>query len=402
MAKATVKKTRVTKKDVASARTRSTRDNNPKWEGCESWTTDQFFRHFRIAMDYYRLEADTKQCKPSVLKWMSLNGYTAEQLKIAKSLKDHRFNVTMGAIAECLMRGMPAVREDFNNGKNSAEWLGSAVTKIFEEGRYDVEPESKTEEKVTIQPSIQERLREAAGRMTEELEDAYEAFQIDPDTFDPKAFKVLNLLKGKGAKAAHARIIKSFYVNDLDEITEAIAGKDEQLKEGYSHLTKAQMKKFLDFLKEIDGACSMLMQEAKVDRKPRVQKTKPVEKIVEKLKYKKSDEPLKLVSINPADIVGASELWVYNVKTRKIGKYVADNIDPKGLGRSGLSVKGTSITGFNDTLSVQKTLRKPVEQLNEFKTAGKIALRKFLEDIKAVDIKLNGRINEDTILLKVQ
>jgi hypothetical protein len=29
-------------------------------------------------------------------------------------------------------------------------------------------------------------------------------------------------------------------------------------------------------------------------------------------------------------------------------------------------------------------------------------LRKFLDDIKAVDIKLNGRVNEEVVLLKVQ
>ena len=67
-----------------------------------------------------------------------------------------------------------------------------------------------------------------------------------------------------------------------------------------------------------------------------------------------------------------------------------------------LGVKGTSIIGYKESDSVQKTLRKPLEQLNEFKASGKVALRKFLDDIKAVDIKLNGRINEDVILLKVQ
>jgi hypothetical protein len=50
--------------------------------------------------------------------------------------------------------------------------------------------------------------------------------------------------------------------------------------------------------------------------------------------------------------------------------------------------------------SVQKTLRKPEEQLKEFKAAGKVQLRKFLDDIKAVDIKLNGRINEEVVLLQ--
>jgi hypothetical protein len=78
-----------------------------------------------------------------------------------------------------------------------------------------------------------------------------------------------------------------------------------------------------------------------------------------------------------------------------MGRYMAAEFQELG-------VKGTSITGFDPVKSVQKTLRKPEEQLKEFKAAGKVQLRKFLEDIKAVDIKLNGRINEDTILLKVQ
>ena len=90
-------------------------------------------------------------------------------------------------------------------------------------------------------------------------------------------------------------------------------------------------------------------------------------------------------------------------KTRKIGKYIASNIDPKGMGRDGTgpSAKGTTIIGFDTTQSIPKTLRKPEEKLKEFKDAGKVKLRTYLEDINAVDIKLNGRINPDTVLLKV-
>jgi hypothetical protein len=67
-----------------------------------------------------------------------------------------------------------------------------------------------------------------------------------------------------------------------------------------------------------------------------------------------------------------------------------------------LSVKGTSIINFNENSSIQKTLRKPEEKLKEFKAAGKVQLRKFLDDINATDTKLTGRINEEVILLKVQ
>jgi len=138
----------------------------------------------------------------------------------------------------------------------------------------------------------------------------------------------------------------------------------------------------------------MLSQEAKANRKPKARKSQPKEKIVAKLKYKKSDEPTKLVSINPTDIIGAKELWVYNTKTRKLGKYVASEFNDLG-------VKGTSLTGFNENLSVCKTLRKPEDKLKEFKAAGKVQLRKFLEEINATDTKMNGRFNEETILLKV-
>jgi hypothetical protein len=148
------------------------------------------------------------------------------------------------------------------------------------------------------------------------------------------------------------------------------------------------------FYQEIHSACDMLMQEAKVNRAPRAKKAVPAEKIVGKLKYMKQNEPLKLVSINPADIIGAKELWVFNTKTRKLGRYLAKEY-------SELSVKGTSIINFDENTSVQKTVRKPEEKLKEFKAAGKVQLRKFLDDINATDTKMNGRVGEDTVLLKV-
>jgi hypothetical protein len=135
------------------------------------------------------------------------------------------------------------------------------------------------------------------------------------------------------------------------------------------------------------------MQEAKVNRAPRKTKAVSKDKVVAKLKYMKSNEPLKLVSINPTDIIGAKELWVYNTKSRKIGKYVATEF-------SELGVKGTTIVNFDVIKSVMKTVRKPEEKLKEFKAAGKVQLRKFLEDINATEARMNGRINEDIVLLK--
>jgi len=388
-------KTRVTKKQVIAHRTKAAKDTSPTWDGCENWGADQFYRNFRNAMDYYRLETDGKFAKPSVIKWMERVGCTKQDISSIKKVKDSRISGTMGAIAACLLRGMTPQRADFNNGLDSAEWLRKAIVEAISAGKDDTEGEEKVEIKKDVYtPSIQERMREAAVRMTEELEDAIEGFQQDPENFDPKAFKVLNLLKGKEVKAAHARLIKTFYERDLAELEELASGKGcEQLKEGYSHRSKKQIRNLIAFYQEIMSACDMLAQEAKVNRKPRAKKSVPAEKIVAKLKYKKSDEPLKLVSINPTDIIGSKELWVYNTKSRKLGKYVASEYMELG-------VKGTTITGFNESLSVMKTVRKPEEKLKEFKAAGKVQLRKFLDDINATEARMNGRINEEIILLK--
>ena len=383
-------------KTATATRTRVPKDHSPVWEGHDSWSEAEFLKRFHVATEYYRLEFSGKDLKPAVIKWMTDTGCTKADISAFKKTKDGRCNVTMGTIASCLLRGMPSIRADFNKGRDTSAWLREQIVEVIEAGKNDIEEiEAKESKPLVVQPSIQDRLRETAFRMTEEIEDAIEGFQTDPETFDPKAFKMLNLLKGKAVKAAHARVIKTLYSRDLAELEELASGKaDEQLKEGYSHRSRKQIKNLIAFYQEIMSACDMLSQEAKANRKPKARKAQPKEKIVAKLKYMKTNEPLKLVSINPTDIIGSKELWIFNTKTRKLGKYIAAEYQDLGI-------KGTTITGFNEHTSVQKTVRKPEEKLKEFKSAGKVQLRKFLEDINATDTRMNGRINEDTILLKV-
>ena len=97
---------------------------------------------------------------------------------------------------------------------------------------------------------------------------------------------------------------------------------------------------------------------------------------------------------DPANIVGATQLWIFNTKTRKLGVY--NSIDAGGL-----SVKGTTITNYNESTSIQKTVRKPEVILPNVLKGGKIILKKLLPDINAVEQALTGRINSDIILLRV-
>jgi hypothetical protein len=387
--------TRITSQSI---RENAKRDYSPKWDNTEQLDGEAFARHYRNAMDYYRMEKSNKDLKPLVINWMAANEYSKADIKAFKDTKDSRCGMTMGSVAACLLRGMPPVHKEFNQGRSSVDWLKAEIAKVIEQGADDeVESDAPT---VAIKspayvPTIQDRLREAAGTMSEEIDYAIDEWIIDPEKFDPKAIKIPGLLRGKGAKAAHARIIKGFYTRSHNELLELASGNaDDQLREAYKHVARKNVKKLIEFYAAIMAACDQIAQEAKILKKPRAKKVKPAEELVSKLKFKAIDDKLGVVSVPAAGIVGAQAAVVYNSKTRKIGVYIAKT-------SAGLNVKGTTIIDFTDK-SFQKTLRKPAEQLKEFKEQNtqKRAIDWF-NKIKSTDTILNGRINAEIMILKV-
>ena len=285
------------------------------------------------------------------------------------------------------------------------------ILELAEEGAKVVQEkkaEDKTKKNVYV-PSIQERIRDQAIDACEAIEEWLDGFITDKKKFDAKGFDFVSHFAKFKITQAHARKIKSFYENELKEAQliqklptpgEINRCKDEhekdmlqQLREGYSHLTKADAKTYLEALETLHGACNVVIDAAKATRKPRAKKAPSKEKLISKIKYMERDDKLQLVSVNPLELLDAKEVWVYNTKTRKLGKYVADE-------HATIQVKGTTLQFYDEKSSIQKTLRKPDETLKEFKKAGKVALRKFMDDIKTTDIKLNGRLNSDTIILK--
>jgi len=405
---------------------------SPGWDGWEEWTGEQIHRHREFCRSFYYENFKPADLYQAAFKWMEQSGeYSKEQIKHAKAAPGHALSVTAGILAHTLMDGAPDYSEKENEFWESlpgtqgskrpiTEFLKKRIEHAIDIGSTVVEEkqEEEKDKKDVYVPTIQERLTEQARQQSEKIDSWLEGWILDPATFDPKGFDFKKHFMDMGVTQAHARKLKAFYENELTDYDELermpTAGQlkklDEkeadlwaQLKEGYAHIKKADIKKLRTAIEELMTALDFLIESAKATRKPRKAKPKSATKLVEKLKYCKTDAKYSLASVNPVDVVGANELWVFNVKTRKLGKYVAANIDPKGMKRegSGLSVKGTTIIGFDEALSIQKTLRKPEEQLKAFKSAGKVALRKFLDDIATTDTKLNGRCNPDTILLKV-
>ena len=370
----------------------------PEWEGWEGWSYEKFKKNQHWGYFYYNYFSTAKEMIPQIIRWMSENGYSKEDIKAFRAAPDHRCSVTMGSAASMLLRGMPELHPQ-SEERSVAIWLKEKISPVITEGK-EILKSQKAEEKFTGPVlSIQDRIREASYTHMEGIVDWLETWLVNPAKFDPKALNPINFLKGREINQAHARIIRDFYeplYNDITLLVTPPKVKDEmyaQLVEGYRAYTKPQLKTLLAALEEILSATNMFLQQAKVNRKPRAKKAPSKEKLVSKLKFKTHDDRYKLVSIQPSEAAAALELWVFNTKTRKLGVYVASDT-------AALSVKGTTIINFNEDKSIAKTLRKPEEQLKDANKLPKTKMRSLFNGVNSIETKLNGRINADVILLK--
>ena len=340
--------------------------------------------------DFFHFEVDNKDCAVIVKAYVK-RVFDKEKARLI--LKNKEYNLYKSHVATfCHWQ---------NAGQTAPESTIQYMTGYFEnleeQGKSIVEEikavEAEKPKNVYV-PSIQERIKEASGNIIAEIEEAVDEFIADPGKF--KGLDAVKLFRKLNVNQAHARHIRAFYEGPLAEyimLQQPAREQDEDLREGYTHLDKAAIKRGVALFQGIVGACDLITAESKATRKTRSPKPKSADKLVAKMKYCKTDEKYKVASINPVDIIGATEVWVFNVKTRKLGKYVAEDAQQ-------FQVKGTTLQFFNANASVAKTLRKPEQQLADFNKSGKVQLRKFLDEIKGVETKMNGRFNADTVILK--
>ena len=416
---------RATKAKVkAPVRIRKGQLQDPKWDGYETWTGQEFHRAKQAASDYYYRNYKASDLHDYAYQWMRENGYDKEDVKCAKA--DKRFNISqqVGYLCRMLTMGMPDYYEPHNEYWQSLPGTGGEIKPIIpyiksridaaiDDGRpYVEEARAKAEAEKARQvykPTIQQLMFEASCEMTTDIEEALDNFARELDAKEVKSFDPVRTLRAVGCKMGHARMIRKFYEDALDEMVELntkVGKRDmddmrEQLEEGYAHLDTKQKKAWLEIYRKIVDACDIIIAEAKVTRKPRKAKVKTASDLVKKLKYKASDADYGLASIPPSDIVGANILVVFNTKNRKLGLYYASNTDPKGLQRegTGLSVKGTTIVGYDEEKSLQRTIRKPAEFLPQVKKTTRAKTEKLFDTLKTTETKLNGRINGETILI---
>lgn len=339
-----------------------------------------------FAFQWYNHNKESKDARKYLVEYLSKNNAITELQKQAASSLNLSWNIVDGWLARCLSRGAWIPDGVFNNFQERMDVFRDRLDKIVAEKNL-----ATTVVDTSNVVSIQERVQSKVDYFVMELEGKFDDVwhEQNGEEFVPYTWMVENEVK-----PMHAAKIAEYFRSRAADWIKIIESKDEYVKESYPRPRK-EMIEAAKFFTAIATDAEKLASNKNAARKPRKKKPVSFEKKVKNLKFKKDDIDNKLVSIDPVKILGAEKLWIYNVKTRRLGVYVA--ADGAGLG-----VKGSSIENYKYSESICKTLRKPKDVLSRVLDGGKVVLRKVMGEINSKPSELNGRINKDTILLRVE
>jgi|TARA_R110002153_G_scaffold18319_6_gene64105 hypothetical protein len=361
----------------------------PKWKELQDADPEVHEKIFRDCDYFARTEISDKAKNLIFRKWVKTkSGWADEEIEVILRNPDWAWSTSAtAAYLESKLGWMPEAMRNFIDKKKS-EWHDRGLDIL-------VEKEEKAKEKPKVVISIQDRMKEQVSELCGEW-DGYldELVCGEKAVKDFEPYNEMRSYAGGVVKPAHAKIIKDMYNAEYVEALLVVEWKDDDIKEAYSNLDVKARKALLAFFEKINTACDTFIETGKATRKKRQPKAVSREKMVSKLKYQLNDSTLGLASVAPTEIIDATEVWVYNTKTRKIGVYKVEAL------KSGMTVKGTSIQDYDINSSVQKTIRKPVEVLKQFKGNAKTKYNKAFVELTTTDTKLTGRLNDQTIILK--
>ena len=367
----------VKKKSKALPRKRKT--------GLAAAPTDSF-QWFRY---YIRMELEKKEIS-DVLRTYIKDNFKGEERTILLSAPDYFYTSEYGPAASVHWKKLGNEWPEKWNGKADIErWIKR--TRVAALKKMTV----KTSEGPVIpKKSPMEIVKEKTSDFIAEIEDIIDMFNTDVH-MDWDNYSVYNEMVKADLNAVSAKKVLDYYKPLQAEMTELVEKKTEDLVEAYSHWKLRERKQFLKIVTSICDDAEKYVMSKKAVRKPSKPRVKTADKQIAKLNYLKDSNEFKLTSINPTLIIGSNRLYTFNTKTRMLTEYV--NEKPGGF-----EVKGSTLVGFDADRSRGIRLRKPEEHLTTFLSKTPAAINKFWGTLttKTVD-NVNGRINKDTIILRV-
>ena len=337
------------------------------------------------SFQWYNYHYGKREAKEMLCHYLEIN-HRPKDAKLMRGISDSQIRVTPAWVCRMTLLGLA-----LNEHEQSI--IDEQISQMLKSKQEIKKAAATDEENAQVKLTIQDHLREKASECAGELEGMFDDF-ITAGAKMSADFKPIALIRGMNISPQMIPNITKVWDLRLAEFNEVLEGEDEQLVEGYSHLSKAQLKQCVKFCETVLADCSSYISIKKVERKPRAKKAISPERQSGKFKYLKEFTELSLKSENPAKLVNASEAWLYDTAKRKLIHVMAD----AHLGT--FTVKGSAIIAFDALTTVQKTLRKPAEQIKAVMSGGKPAMRKSFGDIKSTETKFTGRGNENMIILK--
>ena len=337
------------------------------------------------AFQWYNYHYGKKDAKDMLCHYLEHNG-RAKDAKTMRGIPDSQIRITPAWVCRMTLIGLVLTEHEQSIIDNDiSQMLKSKQEKKREQSEVDAD---NAVAKLTIQDHLREKVSECCG----ELEGMFDDF-VDAGAKMSADFSPIKLMRGMNISPNMISTVSRVWESRLAEFAEVLEGTDADLVEGYSHLTKLQLRNCVKFCETVINDCNSYVQLKKVERKPRAKKAVSPEKLTRKFKFLREFEELKLKSEPVTRLVGATEAWLYDTAKRKLIHVVADS----HVGT--FTIKGSAVVAFDAQQTVQKTLRKPAEQLKAVTGGGKPAARKAFGAINATETKWNGRGNDNLIIL---
>jgi hypothetical protein len=336
------------------------------------------------AFSWYNYFYGKKDAREMIVNYLEAQDRKAD-VRLLKGVPDSAIRLTTGWLCRMKMVGLQLdEHEEIKLDNLLKEVLASKQQVIVEAQPTDDEP---------AKPNIQDRLREKVSECSAELEGMFDEFMMAGAKMSAD-YKPIMMIRGMNVAPQMISVISHHWRARLEEFEQAIEGRDSQLVEAYSFLTKIQLRNCVKFCEAVINDCGAYVQIKKVERKPRKVRAVPPEKRAAKFKIQAEFAELKLKSLPAASLVDRAEAWLYDTKKRKLIHLVADSHT------QAFTVKNNSIIGFSTVETQQKTVRKPADVVKAVQAAGKPAARKIYKDLTTTETPWNARGTENLIILK--
>ena len=356
-----------------------------------------FEKGFRDTMSYFQYQVEKKDVG-DIVKTYIKNNYKKSDSKAILANSDWRFSAYThhGCVAywintkhdvHCKHYPENIIEDFFVSFKKYINDLIEPGKKLLIEKELK---DKETGKVVTLSPM---------QRLQKKIDDTIiqDLLNLEDEWIDGKetTLDVYNQFKSYGLGGSATLPVRTMIEGWLLDYEDAFHKRCDQAVEGYSHLKKSELGRRIEACNNMIGDLDKIKLATRAMRKVKIKRPMSADKQVARLNYKKEDTEFKLVSINPVQIIGCVMLYTFNTKYKVLTQYITQ-------AGTGFEISGSTIKKFSKDDSRSVKLRKPDEFLQVVMSKSQTQVNKEWDKLTTKTYKPNGRLNKETILLRVK